>query len=317
MKAKNINSIFYSKFGLIFKIIIFAVILAIVFSVISFSIISPVSKDLRKDIAKVGIGYKFVNYIDSSLSGQNVDAAREELVEAIKAIDDVLGTWSGELIASIVVFIFFMILYSIVYFMSYYTISDIVHNFMSSNSDYGFAANFVANIKKSFRFSLLYTLYTYIVYIAGFAVSLALGLLIGKLNAIIGLFIMYLLAVGTLALRRALVAFWMPAMISKDLGVRDAFLKNMEMIKSNFGRTFVEYFVLYIVAIILFILSAVVTFGVGMIVVYAGAWLYFQIKDMVDYYHETGMKYYIDEQTVINPKKVYKDAVLDDENFTL
>ena len=42
-----------------------------------------------------------------------------------------------------------------------------------------------------------------------------------------------------------------------------------------------------------------------------------QIKDMVDYYHLNGMKYYIDEQTVINPTKVYRDAVLDDENFSL
>ena len=228
-----------------------------------------------------------------------------------------MATWNGEVIGTVIVFIIFVILYSMIYFMSYYTISDIIHNFMSSNSDYGFAANFVANSKKSFKFALIYGLYTYSVYIIGFAIAITLGILIGKLNALIGLFTMYLLALGTLALRRALAPFWMPAMIAKGFGVKDAFYKNMELIKKNFLRLFGEYILIYLVAAVLFIISAIVTFGVGMIIVYAGVWLYMQIKDMVDYYHINGMKYYIDEQTVINPNKVYRDAVLDDENFSL
>ena len=317
MKTKNINSIFFSKLSLIFKIVLFMLILVVIVSAISFSIMAPISKDIRANIMEVGLGHKFFQYIEASLNGQNIDAAREVLVDAFLKIDDILATWNGEVIGTVCVFIIFVILYSMIYFMSYYTISDIIHNFMSSNSDYGFAANFVANAKKSILFSLIYGLYTYAVYIIGFAIAIALGILVGKLNAILGLFTMYLLALGTLALRRALAPFWMPAMISKELSVKDAFAKNMELIKNNFWRIFGEYVLIYLVSAVLFVITAAVTFGVGMIIVYAGVWLYMQIKDMVDYYHLNGMKYYIDEQTVVNPTKVYRDAVLDDENFSL
>ena len=317
MKVKNTNSIFFSKFSLVFRIILFMLILTIITSVLAFSIVAPISKDLRKDITKVGIGYKVVNYVGSSLTGEGYAEARADLLDAIRQIDDVMGNWSGEVIGSIVVLIFIMLIFAILYFMAYYTIADILHHFMSSNSKYGFAANYIANMKTSFQFSLLYTLYVIAMYVIGFAFAILMGLLIGKIHAILGLFIMFALAIATLACRRALVAFWMPAMVSKGLSVTDAFAKNIESLKGKFWRFFCEYYVLYTLAIAAFIVFSIVTFGVAVLIVYSAAWLYMQIKDMVEYYHLNGMKYYVDEQKVINPNKIYRDAILDEENFTL
>ena len=317
MKVKSTNSIFFSKFSLIFKIILFVLILSLITSVIAFSIVAPISKDLRSDIDKVGIGYKFVDYIDASLHGENLDSARAALIDATTQIDDVMAAWSGEIAAAISILILFIIIFAILYFMAFYTITDIVNSFMSSNSDFGFAANYIKNLKKSFIFSVFYTLYVIVLYVVGFGLALAIGLLMSQLNAILGLFTMVLLAIGTLALRRALVPFWMPAMAAKDMSIKDAFIKNFELLKGTFWRMFGEYFVIYTVALVALIGAGVLTFGVAVLIVYAGAWLYMQIKDMVEYYHLNGMKYYIDEQKVVNPKKIYRDAVLDDENFSL
>ena len=170
MKVKSTNSIFFSQFSLIFKIILFVLIIAILLSVIAFSIIAPISKDLRNGIEQVGIGYKFVDYLDASLHGDNLDEATDALINATTQIDDVLATWGGEMAASIVVLILFLIIFAILYNMGYYTISDIIHNFMSSNSKYGFGANYIANLKKSFVFSVLHTVYIFLVYIIGFLI---------------------------------------------------------------------------------------------------------------------------------------------------
>ena len=164
---------------------------------------------------------------------------------------------------------------------------------------------------------MLYTLYVFVVYIIGFTIAIALGLLIANLNAILGLFTMFLLFIGTLAARRALVAFWMPAMVSKGMNVIEAFSKNVELLKGNFWRLFGDYFVIFMISIVVFVGSAILTFGVAILIVYACLWLYMEIKDMVEFYHLNGMKYYIDEQKVIDPKKIYRDAVLDEENFSL
>ena len=317
MITKNINSIFLSKATLAFKMVLFLLIIVLVFGVIGFSILGPISKGIRADVAKVGLGHKFAQYVEASLTGNDAENARLVLVDAFTQIDDVMANWSGEVIAAIITFILLTILYAIVYFMSYYTISDILNNFMSSNSEYGFGANFIANSKKSIIFALWYTLYIVVMYVVGFAVAIGLGLLIGRASALLGLFVMYLLVVGTLALRRALTPFWLPAMVSKDLSCKDAFYKNMEQIKGRFWKTFGAYFVLYIIGIVLFIASTLLTFGVAAIFMFSAIWLYLQIRDMVAFYHINGMKYYIDEQTVVDPTKVYRDAVLDEENFKL
>ena len=120
MKVKSTNSIFFSQFSLIFKIILFVLIIAILISVIAFSIIAPISKDLRKGIEQVGIGYKFVDYLDASLHGDNLDGATDALINATTQIDDVLATWGGETAASIVVLILFLIIFAILYNMGYW-----------------------------------------------------------------------------------------------------------------------------------------------------------------------------------------------------
>lgn len=318
MLTKNINSIFYSRFSLVFKIVLYVLIIVLFFSILGFSIIAPISKNLREDISKVQIGHKFASYVEATLTGSEyASEARTVLVNAISQVDDIMAEWNGSVIAAIVVYLIISIIFSVIYFMSYFPMSDIINNFMSSNSDYGFGANYIANLKKSFFFSLWYTLYTLLIYAIGFSAAIGLGLLIGRWSALAGLFVMYLLAISVLALRRALTPFWIPAMVSLDLNVKEAFYKNMEQIKGRFLKTFGIYFMLYIASIVVFLGATFLTFGVASIFVFCGVWVYFQIRDLVAFYYINGKKYYIDEQTVVNPKKLYRDAVLDEENFKL
>ena len=317
MLTKNINSVFFSKANLVFKMVLFLLILTILATVVGFAIIAPISKGVRADISEVGIGFKFGRYVEASITGNNVEIARQELVEAIYKIDDVIDAWPGEVVGTVIAFIFVMALFGIIYFMSYYSLSDILNHFMSSNSHYGFGANLIANARKSVIFALWYVLYTIGIYGLGFTISIALGLAIGRVSALFGLFVMYLLALGTLALRRALTAFWLPGMVTLGLNARDSFFKNFELLKGRFWKTFGAYFMLYMISFVLLILATFVTFGVATLFMFAAIWLYYEIRDMVCFYHVNGMKYYIDEQTVVNPKKLYKDAILDDDNFTL
>ena len=90
MLTKNINSVFFSKANLVFKMVLFLLILTILATVVGFSIIAPISKGVRADIAEVGIGYKFGRYVEASFTGNNVEVARQELVNAIYTIDDVI-----------------------------------------------------------------------------------------------------------------------------------------------------------------------------------------------------------------------------------
>ena len=64
-------------------------------------------------------------------------------------------------------------------------------------------------------------------------------------------------------------------------------------------------------------LVSIFTAGVGIIINYAISWLVMQIMDNVEFYNLKGKKYYIDEQTVVDPKLKYRDAVIEDDNLSL
>ena len=317
MINKSINSIFSSKMGLIYKMILFLLILAVVVGIIGFAIVAPVSKDLRAGITELGLGQKFGKYFVASITGEDVEAASEAFVEAVNKIDDVMSTWTGAVVGSVITIVILALIFSIFYFMSHYTISDIVKNFMSSNSDYGFGANYIANAKKSILFSVYYTLYSVVINAVGFSIAVALGILISKWISILGTFVTILLALATLALRRSLTPFWIPAMVILELNANQAFVKNFEQLKGRFWKTFGAYFMIFLVFTILFIVSSIVTVGVAGLFIFPAMWLYMQIRDMVSFYYINNMKYYIDEQTVVDPKKLYRDAILEEENFKL
>ena len=195
--------------------------------------------------------------------------------------------------------------------MCLYTVTDTLHAFMSSDSEYGFLSNFIANFSKAFKFSLAYVGMSIGCLIIVFGVGLGLGFMLGAINNWLGVVAAYFSIILLLAIQRALFAGWMPSYVVSDLTIKESFVANFKMASKNFADVLGVYFALYLMILIFGMIISVLTLGFGIIMVWGVSAVLTQAFDMVFYYHYKGKKYYRDSQHVVDPTKKYKDAVLD------
>ena len=158
MKVKNVASILFTKFNLVFKMIIFLLILSFVLAIISSAFFLPVLNGLRNDIEELNLVDNASDYIKSLLKGEDTSESYDALVDSIKKIPAISDKWDmlyefSFISISLLLIIF---IFAVFYYMAYYTVGDILYSFMSSNSKFGFTSNYIYNMKKSFRFALIY-----------------------------------------------------------------------------------------------------------------------------------------------------------------
>jgi len=315
MKIKSTFSILLSNFKVVYKLVLFILILALLFSLLFTACIVPIMNGLAKQFDEIGVEQAVSDYIDSYYTGVNIEEHYNTMIEKVSLIDDALGDWSINIVFSFIALFVIIFITAILYYMAFYTVSDIVKTFMSTNSGFGFASNYIANIRRSFSFSIRYTPISLFMFLVIVGMDVLIFLTIK--NLLLALYLVVFVTLVILALRRALFLYWIPIMTVDGLSAKDAFVKNFEYLKGNFWRVFGAYVMIFIFSVMAIVLATIVTIGVALIISFAVAWFSMQIVDMVEFYHIRGFKYYIDEQTVINPNKKYRDAIADEDNFSL
>lgn len=319
MITKDSFSILISKFSLVYKIILALLIALLVFGIIGYAILAPTLSSFMRDVEDLHVFTAVKEYLSSIFRGVNSDGTQqngrteeyEQLVATFKQIGSLIKEHAGQIWGGGIAVVILGLLFFVFYHMCLYTVADTINAFMSSDSEYGFASNFVANIYKSFKFSIAYVGMSIASFIVIAGLSLGLGFLLSAWNNFAGLVLGYFTALLTFSIRRALFAGWRPAYVVSDLTIKESFITNFKMSGRAFKDALGVYFVLYLAALLMFALVGMVTLGFGIIIVVGVATVLNQTYDMVNYYHYCGKKYYRDAQHVVDPTKKYKDAVLD------
>lgn len=319
MITKDSFSITISKFSLVYQVVLVLLIAALVFGIIGYAILAPTLSGYVKDLKELKITGVVKDYLKSIFSGgDNVieqDGTNEyyqQLVSTIKQVGSVTKAHVGSIWGGIIAIIILCFLFSVFYYMCLYTVTDTLQAFMSSDSEYGFLSNFIANFSKAFKFSLAYVGMSIGCLIVVFGVGLGLGFLLGALNNWLGIIVAYFSILLLLAIQRALFAGWMPAYVVSDMTIKESFAENFRMASKKFADVLGVYFILYVMILVIGLLTTLFTLGFGIILVWGVSAVLTQSFDMVFYYHYKGKKYYRDQQHVVDPTKKYKDAVLDE-----
>ncbi|MCI8420929.1 MAG: hypothetical protein HFE34_01405 [Clostridia bacterium] len=317
MIIKDAFSITTSKFSLVYQVILVLLIAMLFFGIIGYAILAPTLNGYVNDLKGLGAGKVLKDYIKSIfMSGDGMQQAGENahyqaLVDTVRDIGVITKNHVGSIWGGIIAIIVLTLLFSVFYNICLYTVTDTLHTFMSSDSEYGFLSNLIANIKKSFKFSLAYVGMFIVSLIIVVGLSLGLGFLLSALNNFLGIVVAYITALLLISIQRALFAGWMPAYIVSDLTIKESLAVNFKKAGKRFKDQLGVYFVLYLSTLILGIIVGICTLGFGIIIVWSLCAVLSQAHDMVDYYHYKGKKYYRDQQHVVDPTKKYKEAVLE------
>lgn len=303
MSFKHSLSILTSRFSITYKLLVFILIITFLFTVLTVCAIYPTLSGLRNNMNELGLGDAVRNYVDQALRGEQDKQAEayDELSVKLDAAADIIKNNSLQINLSIVWLVLIYLLYVVFFSWGQYCVSDVINHHMSSNSKFGFSSNLAVNFKKAMRYSLLYTAIT-----IGFMIVVALLFWLSfatlfRFAPIVGLGSAVAIFVLAMAVRRALLFGWVPAMVADGLGVIDGLKKSGSLLKQRFSYALGLYVVYYVAWLGLTIAVTVFTLGVGTLLAISISLALAQACDLVIYYRTVGKRYYIDVLNVVDP----------------
>lgn len=303
MSFKHSLSILTSRFSITYKLLVFLLVLTFVFSVLMVCAVYPTISDLRNNINELGLGDAIKNYVREALKGepQLQAQAYEELSSKFDTAAEIVRNNNLQINLSIVWLVLLYLLYVVFFSWGQYCVSDVMNHHMSSNSKFGFSSNLIVNFKKAMCYALLYTAITiaFMIVVAlffwlSFATLFKVAPIVGLASAV-GIFVL------ALAVRRALLFGWVPAMVADGLGVTDGLKKGMSLLKQRFAYALGLYVIYYIAWLGLTLAITVFTFFVGTLFAISISLALAQVCDLVIYYRTVGKRYYIDVLNVVDP----------------
>ncbi len=299
MAIKNTTSIFISKFGLVYKIIVYFLLVVLIVGAIAFAVAHPALQKLADKIGDTGFVQHAKNGIGKFIRGNgeyldDFQAAYDSFGEVEETVRSAKTEWTNLTITLYIAFAVVTYLLAL----SCLPFSDILRNFMSSKSEYGFMSNLVANGRRAALYALLFTIF---VFTSQAAIFLLCVILFIKLFAKIGLLsvsVCYLLFSLLSALRSTIFAGWLPATVTENVGVFKGFSVGIRAIGKRFLRSFWTFVFLNWILTAALSAFGVLTFGVGLIIAIPSAFIMYRIVELVLYFDACGYRYYVDAQTV-------------------
>ena len=303
MSFKHSLSILTSRFSITYKLLVFLIVITFLFSVLTVCAVYPTLSDLRNNMNELDLGNAVKGYVREALQGnpEKQAEAYEMLSAKFDQATEIVRNNSLQINLSIVWLVLIYLLYVVFFSWGQYCVSDVINHHMSSNSKFGFSSNLIVNFKKAMRYSLLYTAIT-----IGFMIVVALLYWLSfatlfKVAPLIGLASAVAIFVFAMAVRRALLFGWIPAMVADGLDVVDGLKKAMSLLKQRFSYAFGLYLIYYVAWLGLTIAITVFTFFVGTLFAISVSLALAQACDLVIYYRTVGKRYYIDVLNVVDP----------------
>ncbi|MEG2084232.1 MAG: hypothetical protein RRY78_01595, partial [Clostridia bacterium] len=303
MVLKNSIGILSSKFSLVYKIIIFMLIILLLFTALGFSIIYPT---INKPMHEIGELKMFTSIKDGFVSFFSGDLELQETSFAtIKSnwqeLDNIFDKYGAKFAIAIAVLVVLLFLCVFVLSLSFITNSDIIYNYMTSKSNYGFASNMLANIKRSAIFALFYMLFMLcFMAIMAITVTILVYALYGWLSYFCLPFI-YLAIVLIFSIQKALFSNWIPLIICENMTVVQALKENRKLLKRDFKHNLMHYFIYYVISLSFISAFGLFSFGIGFVIGFAIHVVIFQILPLVIYFENNHKRYYINNFKVVEP----------------
>ena len=300
MPVKHSLNILISKYSVVFKMIVYYAILLLLLVSIAAGIVAPIFAEMSAEIQSTGVGSQVHLFFNEFIHGDS------SIIETFQAIGVTVGTIidivkhnNTAVINGLVVIAVFAILY--IYLISFANLvcSDVINNFMNSNSRFGFISNFIYNLGRSALYGLLYMITYLPATIIGLVATYFIGYGLVKGGAILLAFpiaVLFFLVWQSLVL--TVFAGWLPAIVVDKKNVAKALVTGPQKLFKNFGYCWMSVFVTMFLCFIFVSASTVFTFGIGFVIAFPTAVVAVKILELVLYYNANGYKFYETDKMV-------------------
>ncbi len=305
MIVKHSANLLLSKFSLVYKLMLYCAIVVAIFTGIGIGVIVPLTRPLVNGIVETGFFDHLSETISLFFQGDvNYSTALQNLNNDITAIGAVIQNNYAALTGSIILIIVFFVLGGMFIGLADIPTVDILNNFMTSKSRYGFSSNFIDNIKLSVRYNLVKVLVTLVFDVGILALAVYLTTLIFSVNSLFALFLFVFMAVGISSVRQSFTSLWLPAIVADNGKIFASLKYSIVTSTKRFAKFFGTYFIVYLILASVGVLFTLSTFGVGFVFMVPGSMLFTRCLEMVFYYTINGKSFYTSVDKIVRPDVV-------------
>lgn len=303
MMYKDTFKLILSNFHLVWKILTYIVFSTLCIIGLAYACSLPILKVLEAEGVLVQFKDLFINFSKSF----NVYELLYNSVTFIENFFEVIVQNISTLWLYIVLFLFIIVILR-AFLSGFYKFAstNVLYYYLSSNIKIGFTSSLFTCFKTNLKYqlaSLVVQLPINVLFLTLFYFSIKWLITSEGLLILAPIFII-ILAILLFSVNITFFSGWLPAIVVFDCGVWKGLKKGVIAVFRRFYRSFSTAVLLMFSLLVLNVICAICTFGASLIVTIPLSMLSILIYNMVVFYSSQGMRYYVDSETVVTPKRL-------------
>ena len=299
MMLKNTIKLGFANASNIWKLLLYRILCLLCVLGLTTVIAWPIISVLIKDNFFVNLQKSF----EEMLFNLNFEKLFVTIDKVFKNFAEIISN-HNLVLQTILCLIFVVMLISFLEEFASLSLHQCVGGYMSSLTKYGFTNSYVSNFGRAalLAFSKLATTLplNLLIWLGAYFMASTLYAKIGVFAIILTFFVLIL----AVSLKHTVFCGWKPAYMIHDADVFVALKKGILTICKRFFKTLSEFLVLTLSAIILNVFALTFTAGVGLLFTLPLTTLMIVILEEVVYRDSLGMRYYVDNEHFVTPKKL-------------
>ncbi len=296
---KNSTKLLVANFSIVWKLILYYII---VFG-ITIGLIAPFFTQIGQAFNGAGL----LDEIGSLLTNFNVSVNPFNLVVNLNdAFTNIFSLLLGFLKSNtaVALYVCFVALYLFPFLLSLadLPVGQVLFGYMSSLTKYSFTGSYLKYLSRSVRYQLLKQLLLLpfnILIVLAFVYALRLVTLASWMVYIMPL-ILVTIIVTLSGLKKTIFSGWTPAIVVYDCNMFKGFKKGIKAVSRRFLKVFSTSLMIMLIAIAVTYLFGTFVFPI----IFPFFASFFYVFEMVMFYGSQGMRYYVDLDTILSPKRL-------------
>ena len=307
MEFKHAFHVFVDNFSTTYKLLVYRLIVLAITIGLSCAVLVPAMGCISDTVQ-----YSELQSSITALWADLIELNAAELQGRLQAVRTALGAFRNLLSAKSWLIATVIVCLCVVYFINRflvgagnYVTGALVHDKMVMHTTSSFTFTLFKNIRQATLYAIIYAplafLYDFICLIIIWAIIMV-GMK-GLTVTLVKIFLIAILVMMFSAVKLTFIADWIPALINGKMKQRGALVYTFSRKGKRTASVLSNALVLILIVIALNVAAGIFTLGAGLLLTLPASSLIISCYCFVNYFDRNKQKYFVDEYTVIGPKK--------------
>ncbi len=299
MIFRNSVKLFFSNFSTVWKLMLYYIVITL----IGVGLVAPIFSSVGQVFRDFGFFEQVVDVLTQFNLGSNITSIFADLGKLfIILLDCIVAYFTTHTWLAVYLSFLFVVLLPFLYGLGSLSVGESLYGYMSSQTKVSFTGRIFSSLKTSIKYLLAKILVTAPINVFIFyAMSklFTLTALTGPIRFAVPFFITVAFCI-LLALRVLIFSGWVPALIVNNCGVWKAFGIGIKAVGRKFFKCLSTLIILMLLNVCIEVLFGSIAF---LILIPTGVYFTYLIS-FVMFYESQGMRYYVDPETIVTPKRL-------------